>query len=74
LDVARHSKIIERRLLAAIEEFLKAKKVDTSEFVQRVQAILNYGMMNIGPGGTNTVGGDFNTGYQPDIGGTAHTE
>jgi hypothetical protein len=27
----------------------------------------NYGMMNIGPGGTNTVGGDFNTGYQPTI-------
>jgi hypothetical protein len=27
----------------------------------------NYGMMNIGPGGTNTVGGDFNTGYRPTV-------
>lgn len=62
LDVTRHSKIVERRLLSAIEEFLKAKQVDTSEFTQRVEAILNYGMMNIGPGGTNTIGGDFNAG------------
>lgn len=41
LDVARHSKIIERCLLAAIEEFLKSKDVDTSEFAQRAEAILN---------------------------------
>ena len=74
LDVVRHSKIIERRLLGAIEEFLKTKGVDTSEFAQRVEAILNYGMMNIGPGGTNIVGGDFNTGYQPNIGGAAPVE
>lgn len=25
----------------------------------------NYGMMNVGPGGTNIVGGDFNMVYQP---------
>ncbi|MGH3978957.1 MAG: hypothetical protein ACRDRZ_08140 [Pseudonocardiaceae bacterium] len=71
LDVTRHSKIIERRLLAGIEEFLKTKGVDTSEFAQRAEAILNYGMLNIGHGGTNIVGGDLNTGYQPSSVGLA---
>jgi hypothetical protein len=69
-DVARHSKIIERRLLAAIEEFLKVKEVDTSEFVHRVEAVLNSGIVNIHPSGTNTVGGDSDTGYQANVGGT----
>ncbi len=80
LDVARHSKIIERRLLAAIEEFLKTKKVDTSEFARRADAILNYsmmmnigdnyGMMNMNIGDDNTINnsGDPIMGYQPSVG------
>lgn len=69
LDVYRHSKIIERRLLAGIEEFLKSKEVDTSEFTERAVAILNYGMMNIGRNGVNIVGNNLNTGHRADSGG-----
>lgn len=59
LDVARHSKIIERCLLAAIEEFLKSKGVDTSEFVQRALAILNQNFDLRGSQGAQL--GNYNT-------------
>lgn len=66
LDVARHSKIIERRLLAAIEEFLKSEGVDTSEFAQRAEAILNNGILNTGSGTINV--NDSAVGYQSSVG------
>jgi hypothetical protein len=69
LDVARHSKIIERRLLAAIEEFLKAKGVDTSEFARRAEAILNNGVLNTGSGTINVSGSAV--GHQPSVSNTA---
>ncbi len=67
LDVAKHSKIIERRLLAAIEEFLQAKGVDTAEFVQRATAILNNGIINTGSGPVNVNGSAF--GDNPTVNG-----
>lgn len=69
LDVFRHSKVIERQLLAAIEAFLKEKKVDTSEFSQRAEAILNNGVLNTGSGGTINIGDSNVFGYQPSVGG-----
>ena len=55
-DVLRHSKIIERRLLASIAEFLHVNGVDTSEFLARATTILNMGVMNSGPGTINLIG------------------
>lgn len=49
-DVAKHSKVIERRLLATVGEFLKEHGVDTTEFLQRATAILNNGVINTGSG------------------------
>ncbi|MFD4629191.1 hypothetical protein ACFVYR_04715 [Streptomyces sp. NPDC058284] len=49
-DVAKHSKVIERRLLATVGEFLKEHGVDTTEFLQRATAILNNGIINTGSG------------------------
>ncbi|MFZ0121441.1 MAG: hypothetical protein WBR33_21930 [Pseudonocardiaceae bacterium] len=69
LDVFRHSKIIERQLLAAIEAFLKEKGVDTSEFARRAEAILNNGVLNTGSGGTINIGDNNVFGYQSSVGG-----
>jgi len=52
-DILQHSKIIERRLIAAVEDYLTELGVDTSEFSARVQAILNQGIINTGPGTIN---------------------
>ncbi|MEU6823291.1 hypothetical protein ABZ921_21875 [Streptomyces atriruber] len=49
-DVAKHAKVIERRLLATVGEFLKEHGVDTTEFMQRATAILNNGIINSGSG------------------------
>jgi hypothetical protein len=52
-DIVQHSKIIERRLIAALDDYLKEFGVDTSEFVQRTTAILNNGILNTGSGTIN---------------------
>lgn len=62
LDVAKHSKIIERRVISSVGDFLEGK-VMTSEFRQRTTYILNSGVLNMGSGDitmgdNNTVGGD----------------
>lgn len=49
-DVEQHSKIIERRLIAAIDDYLVEVGVDSSEFVRRTTMILNNGIMNTGSG------------------------
>lgn len=72
LDVARHSKIIERRLLASIEEFLKENGVDTSEFARRAEAILNNGVLNTGSGTINV--SDSAVGHQSSVSNTAPAE
>lgn len=55
-DITHHWKIIERRLIATVGDFLKSRGVDTSEFWQRTTAILNSGVMNIGEGTINISG------------------
>jgi hypothetical protein len=49
-DVIQHSKIVERRLIAAVGDYLMELGVDSSEFVQRTTTVLNNGVMNIGSG------------------------
>jgi hypothetical protein len=55
-DILQHSKIIERRLIATVGDYLKEKGVDTSEFWERANAILNTGVINAGPGTVNISG------------------
>jgi hypothetical protein len=52
-DITQHSKIIERRLIAALDDYLVQFGVDSSEFVQRTTAILNNGILNTGSGTIN---------------------
>ncbi|WP_406174750.1 hypothetical protein [Streptomyces sp. NBC_00996] len=52
-DVFKHSKIIERRLLSTVGDFLKEHGVDTSEFRRRASAILNNGVIHTGTGDIN---------------------
>jgi hypothetical protein len=52
-DINKHSQIIERRLLTATADFLKLKKVDTSEFMRRADTILNNGIISTGANATN---------------------
>ena len=53
-DVRQHSKIIERRLIAAVGEFLTELGIDTSEFYERATTILNNGIINTGSGSVTT--------------------
>ena len=55
-DSLQHSKIIERRLIATVGDYLKELGVDTSEFWERARAILNTGVINAGPGTVNITG------------------
>lgn len=52
-DIAQHSKVVERQLIAAVGDFLYELGVDSSEFIQRTTAILNNGVMNTGTGTIN---------------------
>jgi hypothetical protein len=55
-DILQHSKIIERRLIATVGDYLKDLHVDTSEFWERARAILNTGVVNMGSGTVNITG------------------
>ena len=55
-DIWQHSKIIERRLIATVADFLAAHNVDTAEFLDRATTILNNGIMNMGSGNVNVTG------------------
>lgn len=56
-DIVKYSKVIERRLTAAVLDFLDDKGVDTGEFLERTQNVLNVGALNTGSGQV-TVEGD----------------
>ena len=63
-DILKHSKIIERKIIATVGDFLRGHGVDTSEFWQRATVVLNTGVINAGPGTVNITGsaiGDFAT-------------
>ncbi|MFI9528269.1 hypothetical protein [Micromonospora rosaria] len=54
LDAAKHLKVVERHVLAAIVGFLDARGVDTTEFRTRQTTILNQGVIQTG--GLSVVG------------------
>lgn len=49
-DVIKYAKVIERRLLASVLDFLEYHQVDVSEYRQRMVSILNVGAINYGSG------------------------
>ncbi|MGC5021848.1 hypothetical protein [Micromonospora sp. DT47] len=49
-DVLRYAQVIERRLLAAVLDFLEDRHVDVAEYRQRMVTILNVGAVNFGSG------------------------
>jgi hypothetical protein len=53
-DAAKHLKLIERHVLAALLDFLDEHDVDTTEFRNRQMTILNQGIIQTG--GTSNVG------------------
>ncbi|MDQ3764650.1 MAG: hypothetical protein M3460_24850 [Actinomycetota bacterium] len=55
-DVVKHAKVIERRLLAAVLDFLVAKGIDTGEYQQRALTILSSGILHMGEGDVNVTG------------------
>jgi hypothetical protein len=61
-------KIVEQRLLKATEDFLEARKVDTSIFRRRVFSIINTGVLNMGKLEMNQSA--VGTGAQVRFGGT----
>jgi hypothetical protein len=63
-DIVKHSKVIERRLLATVLEFLQDRGIDTAEYEQRTITILNAGIVQTGSGKIDFTGvigeGTFN--------------
>jgi hypothetical protein len=55
-DVIKHAKVIERRLLAAVLDFLVAKGIDIGEYKQRALTILSSGILHMGNGDVNVTG------------------
>jgi hypothetical protein len=43
-----HMKLIEQRLLKAVQDFLEERNVDTSAFKKRADSIVNTGVLNMG--------------------------
>lgn len=55
LDGALYTKVIEKRMLQAVNEFLESKGIDTTELTQRQTTILNNGVY-VAAGGTVNAG------------------
>jgi hypothetical protein len=55
-DVMKHWKIIERRMLATVLDFLHSRGVDVTEYRQRAIAVLNRGVINVGSGSVDVSG------------------
>lgn len=49
-DILKHKRIVERRVIATVLDFLESHEVDTSEYRQRALTILNAGAVNTGSG------------------------
>jgi hypothetical protein len=60
-DILQHSKVIERRLIATVGDYLTELGVDTSEFWERATAILNNGVINASSGTVNIAGSAVGT-------------
>lgn len=55
-DVHKYAKVIERRLLASVLDFLEERSIDVSEYRQRMVSILNIGAVNYGSGHVTVAG------------------
>jgi hypothetical protein len=55
-EILKHIRVIERRVLAAVLDFLEDRDVDITEYRQRSAGILNFGAINTGAGGTANAG------------------
>jgi hypothetical protein len=49
-DVYKFKRIIERRVLASVLDFLESRGIDTTEYRQRALTVLNAGAVNLGNG------------------------
>jgi hypothetical protein len=49
-DILKFKRIIERRVLASVLDFLESRGVDTTEYRQRALTVLNAGAVNMGSG------------------------
>ena len=70
-DVIKHAKVIERRLLAAVLDFLVVKGIDIGEYKQRALTILSSGILHMGEGDVNVTGnvgtkGTFHSGQSQE--------
>lgn len=63
-EILKHIRVIERRVVAAVLDFLEVKNVDITEYRQRAAGILNFGAINTGAGGTATAGPSAPSGVQ----------
>ncbi|SEH00150.1 hypothetical protein SAMN05444920_115129 [Nonomuraea solani] len=48
VTIEDHVKLIEQRLLSAVQDFLEERKIDTSAFRKRADRIINTGVLNMG--------------------------
>jgi hypothetical protein len=60
-DIIKYGRVIERRVLAAILDFLEEKGVDIAEYRQRSLTILNAGAVVMGDGTVNVQGDAMGT-------------
>jgi hypothetical protein len=56
-DIVKYGRVVERRVLAAILDFLESRQVDVTEYRQSSLTVLSAGVVNAGSG-TVTVGGN----------------
>jgi hypothetical protein len=52
-EILKHSRIVERRVMAAILDFLEAREVDIEEYRAQAANVLNVGAVNNGSGTVN---------------------
>jgi len=70
-DIFKYSRVIERRVLAAILDFLEDNDVDVNEYRQRSLTILNAGAVAVGGGTVNVEGNAIGTQSNQTAGGDA---
>ena len=70
-DAEKYAKIVERRLLETVREFLEEHNVDTAEFREREASVLNIGIANTGGGSVvNSGAQSFGPGSKAQTGGS----
>ncbi|MEV4624958.1 hypothetical protein AB0J90_01525 [Micromonospora sp. NPDC049523] len=63
-DIDKYQRVIERRVLAAVLDFLESRGVDTSEYRQRAMTLLSAGAVVTGGGSINVYGDAIGTQQQ----------